>query len=74
MQKTNTFTALAAAFLLLAGRAELSGQTLTGYDIMKRADERYTGDTAQYKLAMTLASGRAAAYMPKSASIRRCSL
>ncbi|MDR0585458.1 MAG: outer membrane lipoprotein-sorting protein [Treponema sp.] len=59
--KTNTFTALAAAFLLLAGRAELSGQTLTGYDIMKRADERYTGDTAQYKL--TLASGRAAPRM-----------
>jgi hypothetical protein len=31
MKKTNTFTALVATFLLLAGRAELSGQTLTGY-------------------------------------------
>ena len=59
MKKTNTVATLAAAFLLLAGTA--SGQTLTGYDIMKRADERYTGDTAQYKLVMTLASGRGAA-------------
>ncbi|MDR2662293.1 MAG: outer membrane lipoprotein-sorting protein [Treponema sp.] len=62
MKRKNTLMigTLAAAFFLLAGTAGLSGQTLTGYDIMKRADERYTGDTAQYKLAMTLISGRGA--------------
>ncbi|MDR0583296.1 MAG: outer membrane lipoprotein-sorting protein [Treponema sp.] len=49
-----------AVVLLLAGTAGLSAQTPGGYDIMKRADERYTGDTAQYKLTMTLASGRGA--------------
>ncbi|MDR1240052.1 MAG: outer membrane lipoprotein-sorting protein [Treponema sp.] len=62
MKGTNKLTcaALAAAFLLLAGTPGLPGQTLTGYDIMKRADERYTGDTAQYRLVMTLISGRGA--------------
>ncbi|MDR2069573.1 MAG: outer membrane lipoprotein-sorting protein [Spirochaetaceae bacterium] len=54
------FCAAAAVFLLLAGRTELSGQSLSAYEIMKRADERYTGDTAQYELAMTLISGRGA--------------
>ena len=49
--------------MLLAGAAGLSGQTLTGYDIMKRTDERYIGDTAQYKLAMILTSGRGAPRM-----------
>jgi outer membrane lipoprotein-sorting protein len=60
MKRTNklTCTALAAVLLLLAGTAGLPGQTLSGYDIMRRADERYTGDTAQYRLAMTLTSGR----------------
>jgi outer membrane lipoprotein-sorting protein len=57
MKRKKGKTALAVV-LLLAGTAALFGQTPSGYDIMKRADERYTGDTAQYKLAMTLASGR----------------
>ncbi|MDR2313684.1 MAG: outer membrane lipoprotein-sorting protein [Spirochaetaceae bacterium] len=49
-----------AAVLLLAGMAGLTAQGAGGYDIMKRADERYAGDTAQYKLTMTLVSGRGA--------------
>jgi outer membrane lipoprotein-sorting protein len=47
-------------FLLFAGMAGLYGQTPSGYDIMKQADDRYAGDTAQYKLTMTLKSGRGA--------------
>jgi outer membrane lipoprotein-sorting protein len=60
MKRTNKFTvtALAVVVLLLAGTAALPGQTPGAYDIMKRADERYGGDTARYKLTMTLASGR----------------
>jgi outer membrane lipoprotein-sorting protein len=62
MKRTNKFTliALVVAFLLLTVTVWLPGQTLTGYDIMKRADERYTGDTAQYKLSMSLISSRGA--------------
>jgi hypothetical protein len=46
--------------LLLAGMTGLSAQSPSGYDIMKLVDERYAGDTAQYKLTMTLTSGRGA--------------
>jgi outer membrane lipoprotein-sorting protein len=31
-----------------------------GYDVMKQAEDRYVGDTAQYTLTMTLSSGRGA--------------
>jgi outer membrane lipoprotein-sorting protein len=57
MKKKNLF-APAVIFLLISGAA--FAQTPTGYDVMKRADERYTGDTAQYRLTMTLNSGRGA--------------
>jgi outer membrane lipoprotein-sorting protein len=50
------FTALLFLFAAAGGFA----QELSGYDIMKLADERYTGNTAQYKLRMTLVSGRGA--------------
>jgi outer membrane lipoprotein-sorting protein len=40
--------------------AGLNAQSPSGYDIMKLVDERYAGDTAQYKLTMTLISGRGA--------------
>ncbi|MDR2053811.1 MAG: outer membrane lipoprotein-sorting protein [Treponema sp.] len=60
MNKKNCFTVFAAAFLLFAGAAGMSAQSRTGYDIMKLADERYAGDTAQYRLTMTLDSGRGA--------------
>ena len=50
--------ALAVFFLLAAGTAFT--QTPSAYDIMRLADERYTGDTAQYRLTMTLNSGRGA--------------
>ena len=55
--KANAF-ALAVFFLLAAGTAFT--QTPSAYDIMRLADERYTGDTAQYRLTMTLNSGRGA--------------
>ncbi|MDR0642978.1 MAG: outer membrane lipoprotein-sorting protein [Treponema sp.] len=54
---------LIAVSLLIAGQVGLSAQSSggqSGYDIMKLADERYTGDTAQYSLTMTLDSGRGA--------------
>jgi outer membrane lipoprotein-sorting protein len=54
---------LIAASLVIAGQEGLAAQTpvpRNGYDIMKLADERYTGDTARYSLAMTLNSGRGA--------------
>jgi outer membrane lipoprotein-sorting protein len=59
MNKRNSFTVFAAAVLLFA-TVGVFAQELSGYDIMKLADDRYTGDTAQYKLSMTLASGRGA--------------
>ncbi|MDR0624368.1 MAG: outer membrane lipoprotein-sorting protein [Treponema sp.] len=59
--KTGRFFAAAVLFPLIAGAALAQAPAGTsGYDIMKRADERYTGDTAQYKLTMTLNSGRGA--------------
>jgi hypothetical protein len=48
----------AVVFPLTAGR--IFAQTQNGYDIMKQADDRYTGDTAQYNLSMTINSGRGA--------------
>jgi hypothetical protein len=54
---------LIAASLLTAGQEGLPAQASggqDGYGIMKLADERYTGDTAQYSLTMTLDSGRGA--------------
>jgi outer membrane lipoprotein-sorting protein len=50
--------ALAVFFPMLAGTAFT--QTPRAYDIMRQVDERYTGDTAQYRLTMTLDSGRGA--------------
>jgi hypothetical protein len=47
-----------AVFPLTTGR--IFAQTQSGYDIMKQADDRYTGDTAQYNLGMTINSGRGA--------------
>jgi outer membrane lipoprotein-sorting protein len=47
-------------FLFVSGTVGIFAQDLSGYDIMRLADERYTGDTAQYKLSMTLSSGRGA--------------
>ncbi|MDR1908611.1 MAG: outer membrane lipoprotein-sorting protein [Spirochaetaceae bacterium] len=58
--KAKKFFTVAAFLLLIAGRMQVSAQTPNGYDIMKLADERYAGDTAQYKLTMTLESGRGA--------------
>ena len=60
MKAKNCFSFFAVVFLLFAGAAGISAQNLSGYDIMKLADERYTGDTAQYRLTMTLNSGRGA--------------
>jgi hypothetical protein len=58
----NGFTVFIAAVLLFTGTAGLSAQnsggSAAGYEIMKLADERYTGDSAQYRLTMTLVSGR----------------
>jgi outer membrane lipoprotein-sorting protein len=51
----------AVVFLLAAGAAFAQAPAGTSaYDIMKLADERYTGDTARYNLTMTLDSGRGA--------------
>jgi outer membrane lipoprotein-sorting protein len=61
MEKRNSVTVFAAAlFLLFAGLADLSAQSPSGYEIMRLSDDRYTGDTARYKLTMTLNSGRGA--------------
>jgi hypothetical protein len=51
-----------ALLLLFAGASGITAQSaeLSGGDIMKRADDRYTGDSARYKIAMTLISGRGA--------------
>jgi outer membrane lipoprotein-sorting protein len=46
--------------LFTFGTLNAFAQAPSGYDIMKLADDRYTGDTAQYKLSMTLSSGRGA--------------
>jgi outer membrane lipoprotein-sorting protein len=59
--KTKIVFAAALISLLTAGAAFAQAPAApTGYDIMKQADERYTGDTARYKLTMTLTSGRGA--------------
>ncbi|MDR2111218.1 MAG: outer membrane lipoprotein-sorting protein [Spirochaetaceae bacterium] len=50
----------AGTILLLAGAVRVCAQTPAGYDIMKLAGDRYTGDTAGYNLTMTLESGRGA--------------
>ncbi|MFP3089690.1 outer membrane lipoprotein-sorting protein [Treponema sp. TIM-1] len=60
MNRKNCFAVFTAVFLLFAGTAGISAQTPSGYDIMKLADDRYAGDTAQYRLTMTLSSGRGA--------------
>jgi outer membrane lipoprotein-sorting protein len=60
MKTKNCFTFFAAVLLLFAGAAGISAQSRSAYDIMKLAGERYTGDTAQYRLTMTLNSGRGA--------------
>jgi predicted RND superfamily exporter protein/outer membrane lipoprotein-sorting protein len=58
--KKNSAALIATVFLLAVGTTGLFAQEQSGYDIMKRADDRYTGDTAQYRLTMTLISGRGA--------------
>ncbi|MDR0689491.1 MAG: outer membrane lipoprotein-sorting protein [Spirochaetaceae bacterium] len=59
--KTRRFFAAAVLFSLITGAAFAQAPAgINGYDIMKRTDERYTGDTAQYKLTMTLNSSRGA--------------
>jgi outer membrane lipoprotein-sorting protein len=55
--KVSVYYFFAAVFLFSYGAF---AQDLSGYDIMKLADDRYTGDTAQYKLRMTLSSDRGA--------------
>jgi outer membrane lipoprotein-sorting protein len=56
--KAKKFFVPALMFALIISAA--FAQAPTGYDIMKQADEQYAGDTAQYKLTMTLNSGRGA--------------
>jgi outer membrane lipoprotein-sorting protein len=56
--KTKHIFVTVIIFVLVSGAAFT--QAPTGYDIMKQADEQYSGDTAQYKLTMTLNSGRGA--------------
>jgi outer membrane lipoprotein-sorting protein len=59
--KTERFFAAATLLLLMTGAAPAQAPSGTeGYDIMKRVDERHTGDTARYRLTMTLRSGRGA--------------
>jgi outer membrane lipoprotein-sorting protein len=58
--KANFFFITVTVFLLIAGAVQVSAQTPNGYDVMKLADDRYAGNTAQYKLTMTLESGRGA--------------
>ncbi|MDR1410798.1 MAG: outer membrane lipoprotein-sorting protein [Spirochaetaceae bacterium] len=60
MKNKKAFSVLTAALLALAGTAGAFAQNQSGYEIMKLAEDRYTGDTAQYRLTMTLASGRGA--------------
>jgi outer membrane lipoprotein-sorting protein len=50
----------AALFLPPAGKAGIAAQSPGAYEIMKQAEDRYTGDSAQYNLTMTLAGGRGA--------------
>jgi outer membrane lipoprotein-sorting protein len=59
MNRVNRLTVFFSVVFLL-GAGGVFAQELSGYDIMKMVDERYTGETAQYKLSMTLASGRGA--------------
>jgi hypothetical protein len=57
--KANFFTV--TVFLLIAAAVHAQAPNGSdGYEIMKLADERYAGDTAQYNLTMTLESGRGA--------------
>ncbi|MDR0585516.1 MAG: outer membrane lipoprotein-sorting protein [Treponema sp.] len=58
--KKNFVVFITAFFLLAAGGGRVSAQTQSGYEIMKQADDRYTGHTAQYSLSMTINSGRGA--------------
>ena len=58
--KTNNVFAITMTVMFFVITAGLAAQSPGGYDIMKRVDERYTGDTAQYRLTMTLSSGRGA--------------
>jgi outer membrane lipoprotein-sorting protein len=63
MKIKRCFAFFSIAALLFAGQERLSAQDSgrpSGYDIMKQAEDRYTGDTAQYNLTMTLESGRGA--------------
>ncbi|MDR2303756.1 MAG: outer membrane lipoprotein-sorting protein [Treponema sp.] len=61
MNKRSSFSIFAVVlFLFVFGTVAVFSQELSGYDIMRLADERYTGDTARYKLTMTLSSGRGA--------------
>jgi hypothetical protein len=51
----------AVLFLVMcftAGQGKIFAQNPSGFDIMKQVDDRYTGDSAQYNLSMTLISGR----------------
>jgi outer membrane lipoprotein-sorting protein len=62
MRTKNSLTVFfMAVFALICVRERLAAQSSggqSGYDIMKLADERYAGETAQYNLTMTLDSGR----------------
>jgi outer membrane lipoprotein-sorting protein len=58
--KTKEILAVLITVTLFLPSAGPAAQDLSGYDIMKLADERYTGDTARYNLTMTLISGRGA--------------
>jgi outer membrane lipoprotein-sorting protein len=59
--KANFLCAAAVLVPLLAGSAFAQAPAgPSGYDIMRLADERHTGDTAQYRLTMTLNSDRGA--------------
>lgn len=59
MNRINRF-GIFTAFLFLFAAAGAYTQELSGYDIMRLVDEQYAGDTATYKLTMTLSSGRGA--------------
>lgn len=56
-------TKMVFAFIFCAvitGGTGIFAQDISGFDIMKQVDDRYTGDSARYKLTMTLTSGRSA--------------
>jgi outer membrane lipoprotein-sorting protein len=55
--KIKKFRALAAIIFCMGGTGVFA-QNPSGFDIMKQVDDRYTGDSAQYNLTMTLISGR----------------